>query len=1370
MSIGKTVKKTIYGILLVSFFLVCLMLSVSFAAGDVAGFIRNHDGTPISGLYVYALNPSTNAWVMTSSSSGTDGSYTISGLTAGNYKVQFSGTVDYAQQYYLNATNANSATQITVPEGGTRTDVNFNLISGGAISGTIASGGSARSGLTVTAYDAATGANIKNSSSSDTFGAYTISGLPPGSYRVVFFGDGTYARQYYNNAANTNTSAIVIVTAGSTATNINFSLVQGGNIQGTITGTSGVSGITVNAYDATDNTFIKNSSTNSSGVYTVYGLLPGSYKLQAGVGNGAYVSQYYPNAADISSATPVTVTAGGTTSNTNFSLITGASITGTITAASTGDFLSGININVSNVSNAYSKSTASNGSGVYTISGLPAGSYKIQFSGNATYATQYYNNAINSNEATWVTVAEGGTASGIDLSLIPGTAIQGTITRAYDGEPASGISVCAMDAVTGMGCFGSNSASDATGMYRVYGLPDGSYKLRVNSSNTGLAVQYYSSAPNLNTATPVTVAGVLRTGIDFSLVAGGTITGTITRASDGLPVSGVTVSATDPVTFMGVTSTSSSSATDGSYTIWGLAPGSYKVRANTGNTGLAVQWYDNTDMSGAIPVTVTADANTPGVNFNLQVGGSISGIVTSTSGGQPIPNLNVNAFSVEENGSTAATGFGGTTQYDGSYTITGLSAGIYVVSVNTISGYYATQFYLNARTNNTAVHLTVTAGANTPGVNFSLDAGGKISGTARDAETHLPLAGIGVRAYHAETGEFVGSSAWTNTNGEYTTMGLPAGNYRLSTNFGSNYIDVWYDNASLNAASTPVAVTAGVTTPGVDFNLSSGAGTITGTVRDSGNQPLADIGVAVYNALGRVKNALTAVDGSYSIPGLTAGNTYTVSVEPRNQGYAGVFYPDALTQATATLITIGAGQTTPNVNFNLNAGGSISGVVTSTTAVPLPGMRVTASDWTSKNSMAGSATTQYDGSYKFTGLPAGTYIIKVTMQLQDPNNQYVAQYYNNTARGDLATSVSVTTGATTENINFSLPLGGKISGMVRSAANNDPIPALQVRAYDTSGNVFAAICLTTYDGSYVLTGLPAGSYVVQVRGTGSSFASRYYNGVTDIAFATPVSVSVGNTTPGINLNLLPAGIKNDFNSDGKPDLFWRNPTTGENVVYYMDGVNILGGVYLQAIDPAWILAGIADLNADGKPDLLWRNPVTGENVVYYMDGVTIQSGVYLPTIDPVWTLSGTADLNGDGKPDLLWRNPATGENVVYYMDGASILSGAYLPTIDSSWTLSGTADLNADGKPDLLWRNPVTGENVIYYMDGTTIVSGVYLPAIDPAWTLAGTADLNADGKPDLLWRNPVTGENVVYYMNGIIILSGTYLPTIDPAWTLAGH
>ena len=40
-------------------------------------------------------------------------------------------------------------------------------------------------------------------------------------------------------------------------------------------------------------------------------------------------------------------------------------------------------------------------------------------------------------------------------------------------------------------------------------------------------------------------------------------------------------------------------------------------------------------------------------------------------------------------------------------------------------------------------------------------------------------------------------------------------------------------------------------------------------------------------------------------------------------------------------------------------------------------------------------------------------------------------------------------------------------------------------------------------------------------------------------------------------------------------------------------------------DPAWhIVAANGDFDCDGSPDLLWRNDTTGQNCVWYMEGHT----------------------------------------------------------------------------------------------------------------------------------------------------------------------
>jgi hypothetical protein len=244
---------------------------------------------------------------------------------------------------------------------------------------------------------------------------------------------------------------------------------------------------------------------------------------------------------------------------------------------------------------------------------------------------------------------------------------------------------------------------------------------------------------------------------------------------------------------------------------------------------------------------------------------------------------------------------------------------------------------------------------------------------------------------------------------------------------------------------------------------------------------------------------------------------------------------------------------------------------------------------------------------------------------------------------------------------------------------------------------------------------------------------------------------------------------NDFNGDGTPDILWRNTTTGDNVVWHMNGTTISSMVSLTSVPQAWTIVRTVDLNDDDAPDILWRNTTTGDNVVWFMNGNRISSMVSLPSVPLAWTVAGVDYLDNDTWPDILWRNTTTGDNVVWHMNGTTISSMASLTSVPQAWTTVRTVDLNGDDAPDILWRNTTTGDNVVWHMNGTTISSMASLASVPVGWTVAGISDFNGDDAPDILWRHTTTGDNVIWFMNGTTISSMASLASVPVGWTVAG-
>ncbi|BAC91568.1 gll3627 [Gloeobacter violaceus PCC 7421] len=99
----------------------------------------------------------------------------------------------------------------------------------------------------------------------------------------------------------------------------------------------------------------------------------------------------------------------------------------------------------------------------------------------------------------------------------------------------------------------------------------------------------------------------------------------------------------------------------------------------------------------------------------------------------------------------------------------------------------------------------------------------------------------------------------------------------------------------------------------------------------------------------------------------------------------------------------------------------------------------------------------------------------------------------------------------------------------------------------------------------------------------------------------------------------------DYDNNGTPDIIWRNTKTGANSIWLMDGPAYSASAILPAVSPnvGWEPNAFGDYSADGKPDIIWRNYTTGANTLWLLDGTTFVGSLALPAVgDRNWEMEG----------------------------------------------------------------------------------------------------------------------------------------------------
>lgn len=228
----------------------------------------------------------------------------------------------------------------------------------------------------------------------------------------------------------------------------------------------------------------------------------------------------------------------------------------------------------------------------------------------------------------------------------------------------------------------------------------------------------------------------------------------------------------------------------------------------------------------------------------------------------------------------------------------------------------------------------------------------------------------------------------------------------------------------------------------------AGTGTLTGTVTDSGGNPLPDICVRVNDSQGYLAETQTDTAGGYAVSDLPSGDSLTVQFDDcANHELATQWYDGASFQRDAAQVEVPDGGTLTGIDAQMTPGVSISGTVTDASSGAAVG-DVCIHARNADSSIDRFTTTDPSGQYLEWGLPAGTYTVEFDQGCGSPG-KYTTQWYDGASSESQATSITGSAGQPVGNIDAQLT--------ANPDAPNPTVSGISPSSGPTSGGTYLTI-------------------------------------------------------------------------------------------------------------------------------------------------------------------------------------------------------------------------------------------------------------------------------------------------------------------------